>query len=278
MANEQSRDTPWRQGLVLEQQAAIDLGLIAPDCADQSVVVMVTHDCDIASDASREPDVEVIVGQRISALGADTNAKTARRLHIAFDTSQGPVAVELQATRKVARPKPAVLSTQPRLDWKLAPEGQVTLQKWLAARYYRSAFADEFERRLKDKPARLDGKMAKALEEPSEHILAVLFDVDGGTENHRNGADDVYELHITLLYDSTRNEPAAYDAAQKAADAIEDAFEKAFCLAGTWKNIQLLSCLPVSDNAMTVAQSHLLKQWRLEYVSLETDPQQSMLD
>src|SRR5450830_185873 len=104
MANEQSRDTPWRQGLVLEQQVAIDLGLIAPDCVDQSVVVMVTHDCDIASDASREPHVEVIVGQRISALGADTNAKTARRLHIAFDTSQGPVAVELQATGKVARP------------------------------------------------------------------------------------------------------------------------------------------------------------------------------
>lgn len=262
----------------MEQQAAIDLGLIAPDCADQSVVVMVTHDCDIASDASREPDVEVIVGQRISALGADTNAKTARRLHISFGTSQGPVAVELRATSKVAKPKSEVLSTQPRLDWKLAAEGQVTLQKWLAARYYRSAFADEFERRLKNKPGRLDGKLAKALEEPGEHILAVLFDVDGGTENHRNGADDVYELHITLLYDSTKNEPAAYDAAQKAANAIEDAFEKAFCLAGTWKNIQLLSCLPVSDDAMTVAQSRLLKQWRLEHVSLEADPQQSMLD
>lgn len=278
MATEQSRDTPWRQGLVLEQQVAIDLGLIAPDRADQSVVVMVTHDCDIASDASREPDVEVIVGQRIPALGADTNAKTARRLHIAFATSQGPVAVELQATGKVARPKPAVLSTQPRLDWKLAAECQVTLQKWLASRYYRSAFADEFERRLKEKPARLDLKIAKALVEPSEHILAVLFDVDGGTENHRIGADDVYELHIVLLYDSTKNEPTAFDAAQKAADVIESAFEKAFCQAGTWINIRLLSCLPVSDDAMTVAQSRMLKQWRLEHVSLQADPQEPMLD
>jgi hypothetical protein len=278
MANEQSRDTPWRQGLVLEQQAAIDLNLIAPNHAEHTVVVMVTHDCDIASNETREPDVEVIVGQRIPSLGADTNAKTARRLHIAFDTNQGPVAVELQATGKVTRPKSAVLSTLPRSDWKLTSEGKVTLQKWLAARYYRSAFADEFERRLKEKPAKLDAKIAKVLEGPSEHILAVLFDVDGGTDTQRNGADDVYQLHITLLYDSTKNEPAAFDAAQSAADAIEDAFEMAFCVAGTWRNIQLLSCLPVSDNAMSVAQSRLLKQWRLEHVSLETDPQQSMLN
>lgn len=278
MSDAQSRDTPWRQGLVLAHQAAMNLGLVAPDATDQSVVIMVTHDCDIASDASREPEVEVILARRISALGADTNAKTARRLHIAFDTNQGLVAVELQATNKTAAPKQAVLSTQPRADWRLAPEGLVTLQKWLAARYYRPAFADEFERRLKDKPAKLDRKIANALEVPSEHVLAVLFNVDGGTENHRNGADDVYQLHVTLLYDSTKDEPAAYKATQKAADAIEEAFEKAFCVAGVWKNIQLMSCLPVSDSVMTLAQSRLLKQWRLDHVSLEADPPQPMLE
>lgn len=278
MADEQSRATPWRQGLVLEKHAAIDLGLIPPDAADDSVVVMVTHDCDIASDVSREPDVEVIVGQRISNLGADTNAKAVRRLHISFDTSNGPVPVELHAASKVTRPKCAALAKPPRKDWKLAPEGLVTLQKWLAARYFRSAFADEFERRLKDKPAKLDRKIAKALHVPSEHILAVLFDVDGGVERLRNGPDDLYELHITLLYDSSTDEPAAYEAAQKAADAIEDSFERAFFEASKWKNIKLLACVPVSDNAMTVAQSRLLKQWRLDYVSLEADPPHPMLD
>lgn len=278
MADEQGRETPWRQGLVLEHQAALDLGLTVTDAADQGVVVMVSHDCDIANGAEREPAVEVIVGRRIAALGADTHAKTARRLQIAFDTSEGPIAVEVLATDKVSRPKAAILSTQPRTDWELTPEGLVTLQKWLAARYYRSAFADEFERRLKDKPARLDRKIAKALDEPGEHVLAVLFDLDGGTENHRNGPDDVYQLHITLLYDSSLDEPTAYEAAQKAADTVENAFEKAFCQEGLWKNIQLLSCTAISDSAMTVAESRLLKQWRLDHLSLEADPQQAMLE
>lgn len=277
MADEQRRETPWRQGMVLESQAAVKLRLIASDAADRSVVVVVTHDCDIASEASREPHIEVIVGRRILALGADTNAKTARRLHLAFETSQGSTAVELQATEKVKKPKAEVLSTLP-LDWKLAPAGLVTLQNWLADRYLRSAFADEFERRLKDKSAKLDKKIIKALEKPSEHVLAIFFDVDGGAENHRSGADDVYQLHITLLYDSTQDEPVAYEAAQDAANAIETAFEHAFCVDGAWKNIKLLSCLPVSDNAMTIAESRLLKKWRLDHMSLESDPVQPMLD
>ena len=114
MASEQSRITSWRQGLVLGFEAAVNLGLVAPDSADQYLAVMVTHDCDIASDSEREPEVEVIVGKRIPALGADTNAKTARRLHVAFETDQGSVAVELQAAGKVARSKSEVLSAAPR--------------------------------------------------------------------------------------------------------------------------------------------------------------------
>ncbi|MGH6639309.1 MAG: hypothetical protein ACREBY_12025 [Polaromonas sp.] len=278
MPDVQSRETPWRQGLVLEHQAALALGLTATEGPDQTVVVVVSHDCDIANAPEREPMVEVVVGRRIAALGADTHAKTARRLHLEFETDEGPVAVELVATDKVAHPKDAVLSTQPRTDWLLTPEGLVTLQQWLAARYRRSAFADEFERRLKDKPARLDGKIAKALDAPSAHVLAILFDVDDGAEKHRIGPDDVYQLRITLLYDSTTDEPAAYAAAQKAADTIEDAFEKAFLQGEAWKNIQLLSCTPVSDSVMTVAESRLLKQWRLDYMSLGDDPQQAMFE
>jgi hypothetical protein len=215
--------------------------------------------------------VEVIVGKRILALGADANAKTARRLHIGFATGEGPIAVELQATGKRLLQKDAVLATPPRSGWSLTPQENVTLQKWLAARYHHSAFANEFERRLKEKPAKLDRKIAKTLEEAGEHILAVYFEVDEGSEIPRINADDAYRLNITLLYDSMQDEPAAYDAASKAAEKIENAFESAFCRAGAWTNIQLLSCLPMSDSAMTVAQTRLLKQWRLDYVSLEDD-------
>ena len=278
MTDEQIRETLWRQGLVLEHQAAIEFELLSPDASEDHVVVMVTHDCDIASSQSLEPNVELLSGRRIKALGADTHAKTARRLHISYETDQGLAHVEFQAIHKQTRIKIAVLSKAPRANWKLTPEGLVTLQKWLSARYFRSAFSDEFERRLKAKPAKLDKKIAKALDEPSQHILAVYFDVDAGEEIHRNDENDVYQLSITLLYDSTKDEPVAYEATQKAADSIVDAFDKALCLSGQWKNIRLLSCSVVSDFAMTIAQSRLLKQWRMEHISLEANPQQATLD
>ncbi|GAP37404.1 hypothetical protein ABXN37_19990 [Piscinibacter sakaiensis] len=239
---------------------------------------MVTHDCDIAAPEEREPQVEVIIGRRIEQLGADTNAKTARRLHLVFEVGENEVAVELLAASKTQLPKQAVLGRPPLSNWVLAPDSLVTLQHWLAARYRRAAFADEFEARLKAKPGQLERKIAKALGPAGLHVLAVLFDVDEGAEVVRTAPDDVYRLRITLLYDSTKDEPAAFSAAQKAAATIEDAFESAFFDGVRWTQIQLLSCDAVSDSVMTVAESRLLKRWRLDHVSLADEPHQPMLD
>jgi hypothetical protein len=158
----------------------------------------------------------------------------------------------------------------------LSPESLLTLQHWLAARYHRAAFADEFENRLKAKPSKLDRKIAQALNHAGQHVLAVFFDVDDGEEVERDGPDDLYRLRVTVLYDSTEDEPNAYKVAQEAANAIEVAFVKAFGADGHWHDIQLLSCDAVSDSAMTVAESRLLKRWRLDHMSLEEEPHQPM--
>ncbi|MCP5271837.1 MAG: hypothetical protein H6932_11465 [Burkholderiaceae bacterium] len=277
MAGAQRTDTTWRQGHVLSNEAAAALGLPLGDPAENAVVVVISHDCDIACDPAVEPEVEVIVGHRIDRLGGDANAKTARRLHLAFEDDGKEVPVELHVTRKAAVPKDAFLRHEARPDLKLSPASLLTLQTWLAARYHRAAFADEFEDRLKAKPARLDKKIAKAMDEAGEHVLAVLFAVDDGEEVKRQGPEDLYQLRIVILYDSQKNEPEAYAAAQKAADTITDAFEGALCQKGVWRDIRLESCDAVSDEGMTVAQSRLYKRWRLDHMSLEDDPQQVML-
>lgn len=270
-------ETEWRQGHVLTPEGASALGLVSDRGPENTYVVVVSHDCDIACSDEREPFVEVIVGFRIDRLGGDTHAKTARRLHLAFRSGGAEVPVELNVVAKVSCPKGAVLQFSPSADMALSPESLVTLQYWLASRYHRAAFADEFENRLKARPGRLDRKIATALDDAGKHILAVFFDVDEGQEVKRDGPNDVYMLRVTILYDSSEDEPAAYKAAQAAAATIEDAFEQAFFADGRWRNIQLLSCEPISDSVMTVAQSRVLKRWRLDHMSLEEEPQQPML-
>lgn len=272
------RDIPeWRQGHVLADETVVALGLASAAVVGDTVVVVVSHDCDIAAHPQREPEVELVVGRRIPKLGADTNAKTARRLHIAFRQGDAEVPVELVITTKVTRPKEVVLAAQPRTDMTLDPEGRVTLQNWLGARYHRAAFADEFERRLKEKPGRLAEKIEKAMVDAGAHVLAVFFDVDGGEDVERGSPDDLYALRITLLYDSMKNEPIAYEAAQKAAEKIEQDFEAVLKKDGKWLGIKLLACEAVSDNAMTVAESRMLRRWKLDHMSLADDPQQPML-
>jgi len=269
--------TEWRQGHVLTDEAVATFALVSRAGPGNTIAVVISHDCDIAADPDIEPSVEVVIGRRIEKLGADAHGKTARRLHIPFLQGDTEIPVELEITTKTCLPKQAVLAGKAKGDIALSPEGLVTLRHWLAARYQRAAFADAFEQRLKAKPGKLSEKIAKAMEDAGEHVLAVFFDVDGGDEKERNGPDDIYELRIVLLYDSTKDEPAAYKAAQKAADAIESAFEAALRQDAKWRDIKLLSCDAVSDSAMTVADSRMLKRWRLDHMSLKKEPPQVMM-
>jgi hypothetical protein len=59
---------------------------------------------------------------------------------------------------------------------------------------------------------------------------------------------------------------------------LETTFKELFFNASnSWKQIELLDCMVMSDEALTYAQSTLLKQWRLEHLSLREDPEGPMM-
>jgi hypothetical protein len=276
------RQFSWRQGDLLSGEAAVALGYCAPEDADATFVVVISHDCDLTAGIEREPVAELIVGLRIDKLGGDSYGKTARRLHLEFMAQDGSVVLELMATTKQPIEKQKLFEFSPRSDIELDGRGIGILQRWLAARYHRAAFPEAFEGRLR--AAVVHGKRAflKKIEiilsDGGEHIRGLLFDLDGGKDIERKAPDDVYQLGINVLYDSTKDEPTAAAVAEAAARALEALFSTAFYSeqAG-WQNICLQYCDPMSDNAITVAQREMLKQWRLEHMSLQDDPPQPMI-
>jgi hypothetical protein len=148
---------------------------------------------------------------------------------------------------------------------------------WLASRYRRSAFADEFERRL-TKETKLAEKIAKAVRPHGELITGVFFDVDGGEEVTRRGPEDTYTLEITILHAADPDFDVAAEAAQAAANAIEKAFkDKLFVPKNSWQHIELRACEPLSESVLTYQIFKQLKRWRLEHISLAADPQQPVL-
>ena len=275
---EWNRDTPWRQGHLLDKDAIEALGLHHAVAPDKTLVIIASHDCDLAQAPEGEPAVEVVVGRLVTDKdGNCTHAKNARKLHVEF-AGAAFIGAEFEATAKVSIDKRALNDFVPRPEAHLSPENHAIFQMWLASRYRRSAFPEEFERRLTLKDFKLHEKIAKAVKPHGELIVGIFFDVDEGAEVTRDGPDDTYTLDITILHLADPDFDAAEKAAETAAKAIEQAFrDKLLDPTKTWQHIELRSCEPVSESVLTYQQFKQLKRWRLEHISLAAEPQQPVL-
>ena len=75
------RRTPWRQGHVLTAETVAALGLVSDQDPVDPLVVVVSHDCDLAQDPTVEPAVEVIIGCRVDKADPEFDAKCNTRRH-----------------------------------------------------------------------------------------------------------------------------------------------------------------------------------------------------
>lgn len=271
---EWNRDTPWRQGHLLGSDAIAAFPFRYAVEPEQTLVIVASHDCDLTQHPDAEPVVEVVVGRLLADKdGTYTHAKSARKLHVEFAGTSACWG-EFEATAKVTIDKWLLNEFRPRSDVSLSPEDHATFQMWLASRYRRSAFPDEFERRL-TRETKLHDKIAKAVKPHGELISGVFFDVDEGVEVARVGPEDTYTLDITILHRAEPDFDAAARAAEAAAKAIENAFkDKLFAPSNTWQHIELRSCEPLSESVLTYQVFKQLKRWRLDHISLAADPQQ----
>ena len=274
---ETGRSVPWRQGHFLPDEALRSFEVT--ESADKLAIV-ISHDCDIVQTPSVEPNVEIVVGRAIETPdGNFTYSKNPRKLHLECTAGTQRFLVELVATDKMAVPKEGdtgLLKHAPREDVRLSGGELVILQQWLAARYRRSAFPDEFDHRLTATGVR--DQLLRILKRHGAHILAIYFDVDDGEDVAHNGPDDPYKLTISLLYSTEATPDEAEHAAMEVSKSVRSVFKKKCCLDGThWKWIELADCEVLADTAMTVAQAGYLRKWQTDYISFRSEPPQEML-
>jgi hypothetical protein len=262
------RNSSWRQGDIV---SASDLCRLveSPRENDTTVGIVVSHDCDLAASAEKEPFVELISASVIKRLGQDSNAKTARRLHIQYATDAEPACYQLSANQKFFVPKAKLFELTPAPNSRLYAEGRRILQRWLAARYDRSAFPENFESRLRQRPTAtgksLVESIALALDDAGQHVRALLFDVDRGEECERTEMSDSYRLGIVVLYVGNPEDDIACEKAQEVVAKLEKLFDGIH-------GIVLDYCDAVSDAVLSVQEATQLKEWRLEYLSFRTQP------
>ncbi len=270
------RNTPWRQGHILTAESAKALGIAHPRSPDDTIVIVISHDCDLAQPPENEPNCEIVVARTIG--NADGNlaaAKNPRRLHLPFTAGAVSVLADLDVLDKTTIAKDRLADHLPAENVRLNADERATLQSWLSARYRRAAFADEFDRRLKQGKGKFFDKFAGIIKKTGLHLLAVYFEI---TPEDDAPEGTPYNLSIDLVYSVADDPEVALAAATEAANALKELFAKTYCENGKWDGIELIDCWPTSADAITVHQARLLKQWHFEYLSLREDPQGDIIE
>jgi hypothetical protein len=262
-----NRDTPWRQGSVLKADAAAALGLKNSTDETATLVVVISHDCDLANDnLDVEPNVELIVGRIVPAANGNFSwGKAPRTLHLPMVRDNVSVIVELVSTSKHLVPKSDLAQSDPQAAFTLDGKGLAVLRGWLSVRYNRTAFPDTFVKRMQY--TKLDMRLAKVLEPYGELISFVYFDIDEGQLIERPEKNP-YELSIVIVYPPGDDPEVSADAADKVVEAIEKICEERL---KDKTDLILKSCISVSEDDLPVSKARVLMHWRLEHMTLKAD-------
>lgn len=267
------RDTEWRQGELLTDEAAQALGLVEGVGSGMRAIV-ISHDCDLPNET--EEFVELIVGVQVGQPSAMlAKARNPRRLHLSFDSEPGAALhVELShAGKRVVKKADFASIGREGMNFALSADEKRALKQWLAARYGRPAFPNAFERHLRKVVGQknVEYQIAKILEAAAEHLVGVFFDL-GEQRSVELPDGEPYFLSISIAYDAVEGGPAAREAAETVARDLQTLFERAYGAAEVATEIALETCNAVADALMSLADLRKVDQWRVEYISLREEP------
>lgn len=257
-----TRRTGWRQGSVLTKGAVHELGLSLPDDRDRVRVVVISHDCDLANNITKEPFVEVIVGRLIDQEDGNSSwGKSSRTLHYTIDCAEREECIELVSTSKTQIDKEHLARYSPDDRYSISHERLALLRNWLAARYRRPSFPDTFNNRMRESGAAKE--LAKVLAEHGVNISFVFFNL-GDKRNVECDDHEKYQLIVVLAFPPGNNSEAAADEADSVAGKVDKAI-RAKLSSGC--GVALRDCFAISEDDISVSRAKLLDLWDLDYVS-----------
>jgi hypothetical protein len=249
------RERGWTQGSVLHLPN--DLAKGNSLMADRSYIV-ISHPCDVVSvDFKRDPKVELVPIIGIDRLdGNFTFGKNPRVLHIAVDSAP----VSLVASDRVQIDRLSLAGVDPRTT--ISESDRRLLASWLASRYARSIFADEFNERMRS--AR--NLTETILKRSGAHISGIYLETS--IDELPDGTD--YELVMIVTMESADfGDNEKWVEVSSAVDEISDAVK-------AQAGIHLLACELLSERDMSVERFRTYARWDYDALSFKTGDEGSV--
>jgi hypothetical protein len=150
---EKIRAAGWRQGSVIDRHSASEKfkNLLEGKPPELTHWLVLTQDCDLINDSyEKEPEIELLGCKIVAAVDGNlTHGKNPRRIHLPALIGNCTVVLEARVFQRFCFPRPALEDFPPTEGCSTSVEEIRMLAEWVARRYTRSAFPDEFNRRIK---------------------------------------------------------------------------------------------------------------------------------
>ena len=245
----------WRQGAVVYakqvREADPELGL---DFQDTDLAILISHDCDIVhSDAANEPAVEWLHVRQITKRdGRFLYGKNPRRLHFEHEGRCYEATGHWRFTTPRAILVEFSAGSIPALSKKLT--GQ--LAAWIAKRYDRAAFPDEFNKRVGNKRV----EIANVIDKTHEFLRSILISVQPATDELT--ADQAYTVSLFgVMAQQDYDAPDKREPCQTVISEIEN-------LLSSCDGINVEDCMLRSDKDISLADLDYLVEWDFDYLTV----------
>lgn len=256
----------WQQGAILNTED-LPNGMMETLGLDKGLYVVANQSCDVVQSLEVEPSLELVKATPITCdhelyNGGFFNAKSARRLITPSPTSVREHYLHFDVKDKLQIPRGFLFSHQDiRPCCHLADSSGITFKTWLAMRYNRASFPDEFNERIN----RAKNKLVKGLEKQVNgdpvcmFVEGLYFNISPETELDR-GKD--YELNCFALIPS--------DVPLEILDKVENCMGVfASDLGKERVVVQSMDALVMTMAEVTVEELRYYKRFSLEQLTLK---------
>ena len=171
-AVERIRKNGWRQGMILPSVAMQALEQVCSDCVqDGKIAIVVSQSCDILHHSfENEPTIEVIIASPIVKQDNSLiHRRHPRKLHFPVRKNDGTTWFETHIRDRYYVGRDILAKYSPNQSLQLHQDDIKTISQWIASRYLRHAFPDNFVKRIDRK------KIRKLLKQEKSAYLSGIY-------------------------------------------------------------------------------------------------------
>jgi hypothetical protein len=251
----------WRQGCILPPQL-VRGGSLRSGIDPSDLCIVITHDCDLNNrNLQNEPHFEVLLARYLDN-EKESGQKSWGKNPRSYQFKQVDELYEISIHDRFIADRSLLVYYEPDIERKVDKTITKQICLWVSKRYYRSAFPNEFNERLRSSSE----KIRKILTKSGNNLTGIYLN----TVDEELVQGEEYEIIIqATMKPEDFNNPALRAEAQKAFDDLVASIEK--CDGITIEDDKL-----VSESDISIDDLRSLKRWDYDDLSLRSDDWQTI--